>query len=378
MRKKVLITGGAGFIGSHLSKKLINRGWDVTVLDNLSPQIHGASLDEMEVREKLDHNVRFVRGDVCNRADWEQVLDDQEAIVHLAAETGTGQSMYQIEQYVNVNVRGTAILLDCLVKSRRKIQKVVVASSRAIYGEGKNKCPIHGVVYPGSRKGIDMALGDFQVKCPICGADVSPLPTDEDSTLSPSSIYAITKLNQEQMVICICRSLGIPAVALRFQNVFGPGQSLKNPYTGILSIFSTAILNEERINIFEDGLESRDFVYIDDATEATVRTLESEFSSYDAFNVGSGVAITVMQVAKALYKHYGKSINIDVSGNYRLGDIRHNFASLDRIEKVIGFRPAWDFEQGVEAFVEWVRKQKVNFSRYTVSLEEMRQLGLMK
>lgn len=378
MRKKVLITGGAGFIGSHLSKKLSNRGWDVTVLDNLSPQIHGASLDEMEIRERLDHNVRFVRGDVCNRADWEQVLDDQEAIVHLAAETGTGQSMYQIEQYVNINVRGTAILLDCLVKSRRKIQKVVVASSRAIYGEGKNKCPTHGVVYPGSRKGIDMALGNFQVKCPICGANVSPLPTDEDSTLSPSSIYAITKLNQEQMVICICRSLDIPAVALRFQNVFGPGQSLKNPYTGILSIFSTAILNEEPINIFEDGLESRDFVYIDDATEATVRTLESEFSNYDAFNVGSGVAITVMQVAKALYKHYGKSINIDVSGNYRLGDIRHNFASLDRIEKVIGFRPAWDFEQGVEAFVEWVRKQKVNSSSYAISLEEMRQLGLMK
>lgn len=378
MQKKVLITGGAGFIGSHLSKKLSDRGWDVTVLDNLSPQIHGASLDEMEIRERLDHNVRFIRGDVCNRADWEQALDDQEAIVHLAAETGTGQSMYQIEQYVNINVRGTAILLDCLVKSRRKIQKVVVASSRAIYGEGKNKCPTHGVVYPGSRKDIDMALGSFQVKCPICGADVSPLPTDEDSTLSPGSIYAITKLNQEQMVICICRSLGIPAVALRFQNVFGPGQSLKNPYTGILSIFSTAILNEERINIFEDGLESRDFVYIDDATEATVRTLESEFSSYDAFNVGSGVAITVMQVAKALYKHYGKSIDIDVSGNYRLGDIRHNFASLNRIEKVIGFRPAWDFEQGVEAFVEWVRKQKVNSSRYTISLEEMRQLGLMK
>lgn len=378
MQKKVLITGGAGFIGSHLSKKLSDRGWDVTVLDNLSPQIHGASLDEMEIRERLDHNVRFIRGDVCNRADWEQALDDQEAIVHLAAETGTGQSMYQIEQYVNVNVRGTAILLDCLVKSRRKIQKVIVASSRAIYGEGKNKCPIHGVVYPGSRKDIDMALGNFQVKCPICGADVSPLPTDEDSTLSPSSIYAITKLNQEQMVICICRSLGIPAVALRFQNVFGPGQSLKNPYTGILSIFSTAILNEERINIFEDGLESRDFVYIDDATEATVCTLESEFSSYDAFNIGSGMAITVMQVAKTLYKHYGKSINIDVTGNYRLGDIRHNFASLDRIEKVIGFRPAWDFEQGVEAFVEWVRKQKVNSSSYTISLEEMRQLGLMK
>lgn len=378
MQKKVLITGGAGFIGSNLSKKLRDCGWYVTILDNLSPQIHGVTVDEQEVRERFGHNIRFIRGDVRNRQDWEQALDDQNAIVHLAAETGTGQSMYQIEKYVDTNVGGTAILLDCLVRNQTKIQKVVVASSRAVYGEGKNKCPVHGVVYPTNRQDIEMMQGDFQVKCPICGVNVSPLPTDEDSTIKPASIYAITKLSQEQMVLCTCRSLSIPAVALRFQNVFGPGQSLKNPYTGILSIFSTAILNNERLNIFEDGHESRDFVYIDDATEATVRALESESVSDDVLNVGSGTPVTVMQVAKTLYKHYSKSMDIEVTGNYRIGDIRHNFASLDRIEKLIGFRPAWNFEQGIEAFVKWVLQQEVNSSEYNLSLDEMRQLGLMK
>jgi dTDP-L-rhamnose 4-epimerase len=348
------------------------------VLDNLSPQIHGMTPDETEIRAGLSPNVRFIQGDVRNQTDWEQALDGQDAVVHLAADTGTGQSMYQIERYVEVNVRGTAILLDYLVKGRHSIQKVVVASSRAIYGEGKNNCPIHGVVYPNSRKDTNMAQGDFQVKCPICGTDVTPLPTDEESHINPASIYAITKLNQEQMVLCTCHGLAIPAVALRYQNVYGPGQSLKNPYTGILSIFSTAILNEERINVFEDGLESRDFVFIEDVAEATVRALESEAANDQVINVGSGTPVTVMHVAQTLKKAYCRSVDIVVTGNYRIGDIRHNFASIKRMEKMLGFRPVWSFDRGVEAFVEWVRTQKVNASDYAYSLAQMRQIGLIK
>ncbi len=378
MNKRILITGGAGFIGSHLNKKLSNLGWDVTVLDNLSSQIHGTNLGDAEIKQKLGENVKFIKGDVCNKLDMAKALNNQDAVVHLAAETGTGQSMYQIEKYVDINSRGTAILLDYLVNSKHKVQKIIVASSRSIYGEGKNQCPIHNVVFPKSRLDLDLSKGDFHAKCPICSTNVVPLATEEDSPFNPSSIYAITKLNQEQMVLCICSKLAIQSVALRFQNVFGPGQSLKNPYTGILSIFSTAILNGESINIFEDGLESRDFVYINDAIEAIVLSLESDSVSQNVLNVGTGEPVTVVQVAQALYKFYDKEIDIKITGNYRLGDIRHNFASLDAAKKIIGFQPLWSFQEGVKKFVDWVMEQKINTNVYQSSLEEMKKLGLMK
>ena len=235
--KNILITGGAGFIGSNLALHLIEKGFTLTVLDNLSKQIHGDDQDS-SLYKSIKDKVTFIKGDVRNLADWETALKDQHAVIHLAAETGTGQSMYEVQRYVDVNVNGTAILLDYLVNKDHSIKKVVVASSRAIYGEGKYNCSEHGAVFPDERIEKHLEKGDFEPKCPICQQTVQLEPTDESSKIHPSSIYGITKQNQEQMVLNICQSLDIAAAAFRYQNVYGPGQSLKNPYTGILSIFN--------------------------------------------------------------------------------------------------------------------------------------------
>ena len=271
--KNILITGGAGFIGSNLALKLVEKGYVVTVLDNLSEQIHGKN---SELLNTIIDQVHFIKGDVRNAEDWMKALKNQEVVVHLAAETGTGQSMYEVQKYTEVNINGTAIFLDYLVNEKHSIQKVVIASSRAIYGEGKYNCEEHGIIYPNERKENDLLKGEFEPKCPVCNTDLMVLLTDENSKIHPSSVYGITKQNQEQMVLNVCQSINIPAVAFRYQNVYGPGQSLKNPYTGILSIFSTQIKNGNDLNIFEDGLESRDFVFIDDVVNATILGIEKE------------------------------------------------------------------------------------------------------
>lgn len=369
----ILITGGAGFIGSHLAERLAADGHRVTVLDSLSPQIHGP---DCPLVAKVRACATLVQGDVRERDDWLKVLDGQEAIVHYAAETGTGQSMYEIDRYVDVNVRGTGLMLDLLANRPHQVRKLVVASSRSIYGEGKAQCPSCGPVYPRERADADMRRGDFAVKCPQCGADTALCGTDEGSRLHPSSIYGITKLTQEQLVLTAGRSLGIPATALRYQNVYGPGQSLSNPYTGILSIFSTRIRNGNGINVFEDGLESRDFVYIDDVVEATRLALLSPAADHQVFNVGAGVATDVITVARTLRDAYGIEVPIEVSGNYRLGDIRHNVADLALIREKLGFEPKVDFTEGVRRFTAWVLQQAKAEDTYQRSIDEMRARGL--
>ena len=370
----VLITGGAGFIGSNLALRLVAQGHRVTVLDNLSPQIHTADSPLFgAIREK----VNFIRGDVRNRSDWKCALEGQQAIVHLAAETGTGQSMYEIARYVDVNVNGTALMLDILANQSHEVRKMLVASSRSLYGEGKACCPEHGNVYPRERTDANMKVGDFSVKCPICGARVTTIATDESSHLHPSSIYGITKHTQEQLVLTAGLALGIAATALRYQNVYGPGQSLSNPYTGILSIFSTRIRNGNGINVFEDGLESRDFVYIDDAIHATVLALLSDRADQQIFNVGSGVATDVLTVARTLREVYASNVDISVSGNYRLGDIAHNYADLTAIFTHLGYEPKVSFAEGVRCFANWVTKQGVAIDNYQQSIDEMKKRGLL-
>ena len=274
MEKRILITGGAGFIGSNLALALINRGHQVRILDNLSSQVHGEDPLQSELFQSIRYKTEFIKGDVTNRNDWLKALEGQEVVVHLAAETGTGQSMYEIERYCSVNIKGTAIMLDLITNNKQfNIKKMVVASSRAIYGEGKYQNSKGEIVYPDSRRNEDMRKGDFEVKCAATGETLQVLATDEESKIHPLSVYGITKYNQEQMVLTIGKALSIPAVALRYQNVYGPGQSLANPYTGILSIFSTLIKNGEDINIFEDGKESRDFVYITDVAQYRGRTI---------------------------------------------------------------------------------------------------------
>ena len=377
--EKVLVTGGAGFIGSNVALKLIAKGYSVVVLDSLSEQIHGLNPDQtsplyLSIKGKVD----FIKGDVCKREDWLKALDGVDYVIHLAAETGTGQSMYEIEKYVGTNIGGTALLLDILANTKHHVKRVVVAESRAIYGEGKYVFPSCGVVYPLERKDEDMSKGDFECKCPKCGGSVKLVGTPEDSNILPSSVYGITKQVQGQLVHLVCKSIGVESVSFRYQNVYGPGQSLSNPYTGILSIFSTRIKNGNGLNIFEDGKETRDFVFIDDVADATILGMEVPAANGHVFNVGTGVATDVLTVAHTLCDKYGIQVPITVSGNYRLGDIRHNFADITLAKQILGFNPKWNFSDGIEQFVKWVNQQEVQEDNYEASIEEMKKKGLYK
>lgn len=376
---KVLITGGAGFIGSNIALKLLKKGYDVVVLDSLSEQIHGSKPEETSpLYRSIKNKVEFIHGSVANRADWMLALGNVDYVIHLAAETGTGQSMYEIEKYVGSNIGGTALLLDILANQPHHVKRVVVAESRAIYGEGKYICPKCGEVYPQARKDEDMAKGDFECKCPKCGNKVQLVATTEDSKIHPTSVYGITKQVQGQLVHLVCQSIGVESVSFRYQNVYGPGQSLSNPYTGILSIFSTRIKNGNGLNIFEDGKETRDFVYIDDVADATILGLEVPEANGHVFNIGTGVATDVLTVAKTLCDKYGVQVPISVSGNYRLGDIRHNYADISMARKILGFEPKWTFERGIEQFTKWVNDQEVQEDNYEASIAEMKAKGLYK
>nr|WP_319564275.1 NAD-dependent epimerase/dehydratase family protein [uncultured Rhodoferax sp.] len=374
----ILITGGAGFIGSRLANHLVASGHRVIVLDNLSPQIHGAEPESSPLFRSLERQVEFIRGSVTQRADLMRALAGVDTVVHLAAETGTGQSMYAIQHYSDVNIGGTALLLDVIANERLPIRKIVAASSRAVYGEGRYSCPKHGNVYPASRAAERMEKGDFSVYCPHCGTAAEMIPTDEETPVHPVSVYGITKLTQEQMVLTVGKSLGISAITFRYQNVYGPGQSLSNPYTGILSIFSTRIRNGSGINIFEDGKESRDFVFIDDVVQATAKAVEYEQPLVDVFNVGSGVATDVLTIANTLQALLGSAVPTQVTGQFRLGDIRHNVADLAKVRQVLGFEPSVSIEEGLRQFVAWVKGEQIQTDRYEESLKELKAKGLFK
>ena len=375
----VLITGGAGFIGSHIAKKLLKKGYEVTVLDNLLEQIHGAAPEKTSpLYCSIKDKVHFIKGDVCDKAVLERALENVDYVIHLAAETGTGQSMYEIKRYIDVNIGGTALLLDILTNTRHHVKRVIVAESRAIYGEGKYHCDKCGDVYPTERKDEDMSKGNFECHCPKCGGKVTLVATTEDSAIHPSSVYGIGKQVQGQLVHMVCKSIGIESVSFRYQNVYGPGQSLTNPYTGILSIFSTRIKNHKEINIFEDGKESRDFVYIDDVVEATIAGMEMPEANGHVFNIGTGVSTDVLTVARTLSKHYGIEVPLKVTGNYRLGDIRHNYADVSLAKQILGFQPKWTFDAGIKQFTDWVNCQDLQIDNYEASLKEMKEKGLFK
>ncbi|MEQ9551147.1 MAG: SDR family NAD(P)-dependent oxidoreductase [Coleofasciculus sp. G3-WIS-01] len=375
MVKNILITGGAGFIGSHLAESLFQKGYNITILDNLSNQVHENYFTKNNLK-KLQRFSIFFQGDIRNQKDNLKVLENQDVLIHLAAETGTGQSMYQIEQYIDVNLRGLGILLEQITNGSSSIQKIILSSSRAVYGEGKYFCQEHGNIYPSSRKIPELIKGNFDIQCPFCNHSLKCVPTDEESPIKPLSIYGITKASQEQLVKNVCEHLGIDYVIFRYQNVYGPGQSLSNPYTGILSIFSTRLLNGHPINIWEDGLESRDFIYIDDVIEATILGLEHNQANNQIFNVGSGRMISVLQVAEILRHQYGLDSEIDltISGNFRVGDIRHNCADLSKIKNQLGFQPKYTFEQGISKFVKWVKQQSVSKDYYESSIDELKRI----
>lgn len=373
---KVLITGGAGFIGTRLALKLARAGGDVTILDNLSPQVHGPGAS---FSAQLEASARCVKGSVGDAGILRDLLADREVVVHLAAETGTGQSMYAVEQYSRVNMHGTALLLDTIVNNRpKKLGKLIVASSRAVYGEGEYQCQIHGRVFPEARLVGDLEAGRFEPNCPVCGKIVTPLATTESAPFGPSSFYGLTKQVQEQMILMFAKTLGLDGFALRYQNVYGPGQSLTNPYTGILAIFSNLVRQGRGLNIFEDGLESRDFVYIDDVVAATALCTDPGVHGVAAMNVGSGIRTSVLDVAHAIAKHFKADVPIKVSGDFRLGDIRHNFADISRISNLTGFRPEWSFEDGLANFLSWAETHGASDAGYDRSLKELSDRGLMR
>jgi dTDP-L-rhamnose 4-epimerase len=378
MPDHVLITGGAGFIGTRLARRFTDAGHSVTVLDSLIPQVHGEDPHTTSpLLRSLDGVATVIEGTVASVDDLRAALKGAGIVVHLAAETGTGQSMYEIDRYVEANVGGTAKLLDILTNEDHSVTRLVIASSRSIYGEGAYRTEDGRIVYPPHRADADMARGDFEVHMKGEGP-VAMIPTDESARLHPSSVYGITKQMQESLIMTVGPTIGVESVALRYQNVYGPGQSLKNPYTGILSIFSTLIRQGKEINIFEDGLESRDFVYIDDVVESTFRAATMPSAAGHTINVGSGVATTVNEVVESLFAAFGTTVPTTVTGNYRLGDIRHNVADTARLRDVLEYEPQTDFRTGVARFVEWVQSEPVEDSGYERSLKEMAERSLLK
>jgi dTDP-L-rhamnose 4-epimerase len=308
-----------------------------------------------------------------------RALENQDAVVHFAAETGTGQSMYQVTRYQETNIGGLATIFDVMVNSRFSgLTKIVLASSRAVYGEGQYRCLEHGTVYPGERKRQDLLAGKYEPLCPVCKADCLPEPTSEDAPLRPLSFYGLTKQVQEEMALMFARTCGISACVLRYQNVYGPGQSLSNPYTGILAIFAGLARSSSRIQIFEDGQESRDFIFVDDVVEATWRFLSEDRGLTGAYNVGTGTRISVLQVANEIVRFLDKRTPVSITGAFRQGDIRHNSADLSKTRGAIGFSPRLPFAEGLQKFLAWVEEQGVQRPQaYEGSLREMSERGLL-
>lgn len=358
----VLITGGAGFIGAHLSKLLLSSGFNVRILDTLSPQIHGKVPHGLGWLE--DPRVEFLRGSVIDRAALTSALDGVEYVVHLAAETGTGQSMYEMARYNEVNSQGTAVLLDILANSpNHSVKRIVLASSRSIYGEGAYICSACGDtvgrLFPDSRPASQLAAHRWEPLCRRCGSELTAIATHEDDRVRPASIYAATKFAQEDLVRVACMALGIGYAILRLQNVYGEGQSLKNPYTGILSIFSTRVRRGLQLTVFEDGLESRDFVHVTDVAQAMLSSLTTTKSPNTVINVGSGVATSVLDVAVCLSEALGHTPDVRVTAEYRLGDIRHNVADITRLREVLGYTPQVSLRDGLRSFCDWVMTQSL-------------------
>lgn len=347
--KKILVTGGAGFIGSHLVDGLIARGYKVRVMDNLYKQIHPNRTLPVYFNRKAE----FVKGDITKRSDWEKALIDIDAVFHMAAAVGVGQSMYEIEHYVKVNSLGTAIFLDLLANSKHSVKKIVVAASMSSYGEGMYKCSKCSLVKPPLRSDAQLEKKDFNVYCPNCQKIVTPVPTDEEAKQNSNSIYAIGKKEQEEMVLNIGKAYDIPAVAMRYFNVYGERQSLSNPYNGVAAIFISRIKNNHPPLINEDGQQSRDFIHVKDVARANIIALENSNADYQVFNVGMGKPISIKKVAEILVKLLKSQVRPKITYKVRKLDVRHCYADIRKIKKLLGWQPEIDFIDGVKDVIKW-------------------------
>lgn len=347
----ILITGGAGFIGSHVADALLEAGHTVRVLDRLSQQVHGQTVRP----HYLATEVELVVGDVTDSAAIEASLQDIDAVIHLAATVGVGQSMYEIVAYTHTNDVGTAVLLEAL--ARRPVKRLVSASSMSIYGEGLVRGADGRTCEPTERTVQQLARGVWEL-LDDDGTPQTPLPTPESKRPALSSVYALNKFTQERLCLIAGKAYGIPTVALRFFNVYGPRQALSNPYTGVLAIFAARLLNGRPPLVYEDGLQQRDFVHVHDVAQACLLALESERGIGEAFNVGSGEPRTILSVAGDLAQVLGcASIRPHITGKYRAGDIRHCFADIGKAREVLGFAPRVAFSEGLAGLAEWLAGQ---------------------
>ena len=373
---RVLITGGAGFIGSHIVDGLIERGYEVRVFDDLDAQVHSA---EHKKPAYLNPEAEFILGDVRDTEALTQALDKVQAVFHQAAVVGVGQSMYDIVRYVDHNTLGTANLLQILASGKFEIEKLIVASSMSIYGEGKYQCPQCGVVFPKLRSEAQLRERRWELYCPNCLKELEPLATDEEKPLSPTSIYAINKRDQEEMCLAIGRAYGIPTVALRYFNTYGPRQALSNPYTGAAAIFSARVLKGNPPLIFEDGLQSRDLVHVKDIVQANLLALENPEANYQVFNVGTGRRITILDLAHILLDRLGHpDLEPQVVQRFRAGDIRHCYADISKAQQKIGYAPQISVEEGTSDLVQWVTEQPNVLDQVSSAVEQLDRRGLIK
>ena len=367
MGKNVLITGGAGFIGKELLKKLENR-YTVTVIDNFLEKIHG-SYSSVNFKEDFP-NVNLIVEDISRINNWTNYLENIDIVIHFAAETGTGESMYRLEQYFDTNVMATARLAEAVALSG--VKKIIVSSSRSLYGEGayySNVEKRRTAIYKDDR---DLSKGQFEF------SDLMPIHTREEDPVIPKSIYALTKYTQEQIFISGLQGTDIKVISLRFQNVYGQGQSLSNPYTGILSIFSNRMLRNKEIEIFEDGNESRDFIHVKDVSEAVNRSVIDDNLPGGIYNIGSGRATTVLEVFRLLAEKYDYTKAPHISGRFRSGDIRHNFADITKFSTLADWSPTVSFKDGIAQFCDWVKSQELPQDKYEQSLNELKEKGMIK
>lgn len=351
---KILVTGGAGFIGSHIVDGLIEKNYEVIILDNLEIQVHHGKKPDY-----LNKDAKFVKGDVKNQKDWFRAIKNVDIVIHLAASVGINQSMYKPSYYLYNNVIGTSNLYEILLKKksiRKKIKKIIIPSSKTIYGEGTYICKKCGIVYPELRTSEQLEKKDWEVHCPKCGKYVKPIGTKEDKPANPLSTYAISKYDVERMAINYGFALNIPTFIFRGFSIFGPRQSLSNPYSGVCSIFLNRLKNKKPPIIFEDGKQLRDYIFIEDVKEALLKALESEIQGI--YNLGTGKPISVNEIANYLIEILDSKIEPIITSEYRVGDNRHDFADITKLKKDLKFKPKWNIKKGLEALVEWGEKQK--------------------